>query len=250
MGSDEPSGIPAARVSEASQLADELTRRGLADALPVLVLIGGASGMSLADMGRTEMVIERAVLPAVIAVGAAVVDGGTDAGVMRAAGVARHLLKASFPLIGVAGADTVQGEGSTPSSGQPLEPNHSLFVVVPGRTWGDEAPWIFRVGQLVAGSRPVVTVLLNGGKVAWKEIEESLRLNQRVIVVGGTGRTADELASASSGDSSDRASSAYDSGLVDVVDVSEPERLRALLEAALRGRPDPQAATAAATEPA
>lgn len=192
--------------------------------------------MSAEDIRRTETVVEDAVLPAVESTGAAIVDGGTDAGVMRVVGMARSSRRASFALVGVVGAGMVEGEGSDASSGQPLEPNHTLFVVVPGTTWGDEAPWLFHTGEVIAGSRPVVTVLLNGGSVAWTEVEESLRRHQPLIAVGGTGRAADELALASGGHEPNlRATSAYDTGLIDVVDASEPERLQKVLRAALTG---------------
>ncbi len=192
--------------------------------------------MSEEDIRRTETAVVDAVLPAVESAGAAIVDGGTDAGVMRVAGVARSARRASFALVGVVGAGKAEGEGLDPTAGEPLEPNHTLFIVVPGTSWGDEAPWIFHTAELIAGSRPVVTVLLNGGSVAWTEVEEALRRRQPLIAVGGTGRAADELALASGGhDQNLRATSAYDTGLIDVVDASEPERLQKMLRAALTG---------------
>jgi hypothetical protein len=228
--------IPTARVHDRAGLSRALHDAGLVDVAPTVVLVGGAGGMSQSDLDRTEQVIERGIIPAVVGTAAAIVDGGTDSGVMRLAGGARSVRGASFALVGVVGADTVEGQGSEPERGAPLEPNHTMFVVVPGKTWGDEAPWLFRVAQMISGSRPVVTVLLNGGAIAWKEIEESVRRGQRVVAVGGTGRAADELALASGGaDHNRRATDAFDTGLVEVVDASEPERLQRVLTSALSG---------------
>jgi hypothetical protein len=191
--------------------------------------------MSADDYGRAETVVVEAVLPAVEAAGGAIVDGGTDAGVMRVVGTARAARGSSFALVGVVGAGTIAGgDGTEPDTGESLEPNHTLVIVVPGQTWGDEGPWIFHTADLIAGDRPIVTVLLNGGNIAWNEVEESLRRHQPIIAVGGTGRAADALAQASGGsDLNVRATSAYDSGLIEVVDASEPERLAKTLEAAL-----------------
>jgi hypothetical protein len=100
----------------------------------------------------------------------------------------------------------------------PLEPAHTHFVLVPGSAWGDEAPWIARVAGAIADGRPSVTVLVNGGEIAWTDVAESTRAKRRVLAVAGTGRTADALASAVAGTSDDaRANALVATGFVETV---------------------------------
>ncbi len=152
---------------------------------PVLVLVGGANGMGDADLARFGD-----VLPGLVAlldeVGAAVVDGGTDSGVMRALGRARVAARGGFPLIGV----VADGVSAT------FEPNHTAIVLVPGARWGDEVPWLGEVARRVCGPEPSVTVLVNGGAIAFADAELSLAHGRPLVVVRGTGRTADAIAAA------------------------------------------------------
>jgi hypothetical protein len=104
--------------------------------------------------------------------GLVVIDGGTDAGVMRLIGRARTRAAATFPLVGVPAAGTVRFPGKHwrarrrwplkhPGGRRrwPLDAHHSHFVLVPGTAWGDEAPWIARVATELAGGWPSLTVL-------------------------------------------------------------------------------------------
>ena len=98
--------------------------------------------------------------------GVVVIDGGTDAGVMHLIGRARTRAEATFPLVGVPAVGTVRfpGKRSGVRRRWPLDAHHTHFVLVPGAAWGDEAPWIARVGTELAGGSPSVTVLVNGGR--------------------------------------------------------------------------------------
>ena len=62
---------------------------GLDSKHPTLVLVGGASGISKADMSRLQRLFVEAIAPIAQELGVAVVDGGTDAGIMRFIGQAR-----------------------------------------------------------------------------------------------------------------------------------------------------------------
>lgn len=159
--------------------------------------------------------------------GAVVVDGGTDAGVMRMAGAARassmQAGRRAFPLVGVVAEGLLR-------SAEPravLDPNHSHRVLVPGDQWGDETVWLFDVAQEIAGSRPIRTVLVNGGPIAQTELEESVRRGVPVTVIAGTGRAADDLAGAAPG--------GHHSELIEVADSTDVAKLRQVLGAALRG---------------
>jgi hypothetical protein len=77
-----------------------------------------------------------------------------------------------------------------------LEPHHTHFVLVPGDCWGDDAPYLARVATLVAGGAPAATILVNGGEITFEDCRLSIAESRPVLVLAGTGRTADTIASA------------------------------------------------------
>lgn len=167
--------------------------RSHADAF--VFLSGGASKMapdvehelrsmfeSLADIAKTRR----------IAVG----DGGTHAGIMRAAGEARRHSGDAFPLIGVTPAREIPPAGETP-----VDPHHSHLVAVAdhaaraGEGWGTETDTMYRLFAALAAGRPSVTVVANGGAIVLREVEANLRAGRRMILIEGSGRAADALVS-------------------------------------------------------
>lgn len=171
---------------------------GLAGSQPVLVLVGGASGVTEEQQAIISQAIEQ-VAEVIEITGAAVVDGGTDSGVMAAIGQARYKGQYDFPLVGVAVKNLVNwpGQPADRPAGEdrfPLEAHHSHFVLVPGQNWGDESRSLANVGTAIAGTNPSVTILLNGGNIAKQDIAHSLEVGRPVLVLSGTGRYADELA--------------------------------------------------------
>ena len=203
---------------------------------PTLVAIGGASGIDEAGLAALVPVAE-ALVRAARATGATIVDGGTDAGFMGLVGRARAAARSDAPLVGVL-PQTLACRPGEPRVGSAatLEPNHTHFVLVPGSTWGDEAPWLAHVADVVAGSCPSVTVLVNGGDVSLTDVAESLDGGRRVLAVAGTGRAADALVAALGGSPADARMEAFTgTGLVEAVSVGEDawppleERVEAIL---------------------
>ncbi|MUG93782.1 hypothetical protein F7734_15705 [Scytonema sp. UIC 10036] len=186
-------------VSETAELPQALAQLGLSNSRPVLVIVGGASQISEADFLRIQSLFVEVLAPTAQRLGAYVVDGGTDAGVMRLIGKARSQINGEFPLIGVAPTGkvilpeqtTVLSEDATP-----LEPHHTHFVLVPGNNWGDESPWIVQVATVLANGAPSITVLVNGGEITFIDALNSVIAGRLVMVIAGSGRTADKLASA------------------------------------------------------
>jgi hypothetical protein len=83
---------------------------------------------------------------------------------------------------------------------------------------------------LTAEGGASVTVLANGGEVAWSDAGESVAAGRPVIVVDGSGRTADVLAAALRGEPADsRAAPLVASGLVHACTL-EPASLEALVD--------------------
>jgi hypothetical protein len=225
----------ALEVTHAEDLPSAVVLLGLQPPRPTVVVVGGAGGLNEADIDELRPIFASGIVPEVERRRAAVVDGGTLAGVMRLCGETRAALSASFPLIGVVAAGTVQLPGRpAPPDGAALEPRHSHFVIVPGDTWGAEAPWIAQTAAVIAGTSPSITVLVNGGQIAYEDVERSVHAGRRVAVVAGSGRTADALAAAVDGAPSDeRAQALAASGLINSVPADQPAALAELLEAVL-----------------
>jgi hypothetical protein len=196
-------------------VASLLRRHGVPLPVPVVVLVGGASGLDDEASRRCDVLLRSAIVPALEGIGACLVDGGTDSGVIALAGRARHDAGAVAPYVGVVAEGTVHLPGGEPHTGAELEPHHTHIVVVPGSDWGDEAAWLALVATAVAGPEPSVTILANGGDVAYDDVAHSLSADRTVLVLAGTGRTADAVAAACAGKPADpRAVRVAASGLV------------------------------------
>ena len=186
--------------NDIEELEQGVTRMGLVDR-PVIVLIGGHIFPEHANI--TNQAIEVIAKSAEVR-DAAVICGGTDIGVMAAIGKARGRNGYQFPLVGIAPEGSVTWpEGPRNSHVLPmgnerheLESHHSHFILVPGNQFGDETKWIVRAASMIAGGRHrSVTVLVNGGKVSKLDVEAGLQADRPLIVLSGTGRLADEIAS-------------------------------------------------------
>jgi len=156
---------------------------------------GGAAHMIPSDAAalRTALL----ALPLLEARGLRLVvgDGGTQAGIMEAAGLARQSSGAAFPLVGVVPAAEVPPRGHTP-----LDPHHSHILVVDNPAWpagagywGSETQAMYRLFDALARDRPSVAVLANGGIVALREVAENVRAGRPVVLLDGSGRAADAL---------------------------------------------------------
>ena len=182
------------------ELANLSANLGIRPSRPTMALIGGAGGLQGPELEILRPLFLDGLAPLAVGLSANIVDGGTDAGVMHLMGEARASTRGSFNLIGVAAEGTVTLPGLSGPQGQAvsLDAHHTHFVFVPGSHWGDESPWLARVADSLANGAPSVTLLVNGGETARRDVAQSLELNRRVIVLAGSGRLADELASSPS----------------------------------------------------
>jgi hypothetical protein len=205
-----------------------LSQLGLLEKQPVLVVVGGAGKLSREDQTQVRSLFVKVLAPLAETLGAAVIDGGTDAGIMRMMGQARRRTHGSFPLIGIVPEQMAILPGGTaahPDAAE-LEPNHTHFVLVPGTYWGDESAWIAQLASALSDGYPSLTVLINGGEVTWNDASQNVGQGRPLLVVAGSGRTADALAAALSGKiTDDRARKLVASGLMQAVDLRSSEDL-------------------------
>jgi hypothetical protein len=214
---------------------------GLLGPRPVLACVGGARGLD-EHLDAVRALLRDHVLPVLAERGGLVVDGGTRSGIMRLLGDAVGDLP--VPLLGVAAAGTVRVPGRPIPRERTVEldPRHQAVRLVAGQEWGDESPWLSDVAGLVAGSRPSVTLLINGGEIAYQDAACSVAASRPVIVVTGTGRTADTIATAittptttlgDDGSTDPRALALAESGLVRAVSIDAPAAVATAVAEAL-----------------
>lgn len=209
------------------ELGTALRVLGVATGRPVVVVVGGAAGMGDDAHERAGVALRDAVVPVCEDLDAALIDGGTAAGIMQIVGEACAARHTAFPLIGVAAVGTVRlpDDVVTDDGRADLEPNHSHFVLVPGTEWGDESPWIVRVARAVAGESPFVGLVVGGGDITAIDARLLVDSGFAVIAISGTGGVADDLAAARHTDTS-----AFP---VEVVDWRATDALRTVLHRAL-----------------
>ena len=180
--------VEAVNISENSEIPEALKQLGIPHPKPVIVLVGGASGIGWLDKFPMRKAI-RIITKLAEETGSVVLDGGTQAGIMKEIGHQRKNGKLSFPLVGVVFDSLIIKED--PKS--ILDPNHTHFFLIPGDDWGDESAWISKIATSVAGDHKSITILVNGGDISRTDVEYSLLENRPVFIMRGTGRLADEI---------------------------------------------------------
>jgi hypothetical protein len=180
--------VRAANISEDKEIQEALIQLEIPHPRPVIVLVGGAGGIGWWDkfpMGRAIRIIARLAEET----GAVVVDGGTQAGIMKEIGTQRKRNKFSFPLVGVVFDSLLIKE--EPKS--ILDSNHTHLFLIPGEDWGDESGWISRIATAIAGEKKSITVLVNGGQISRTDVGYSVLEDRPAFVMRGTGRMADQI---------------------------------------------------------
>lgn len=180
--------VAAVNITEDNEIQQALINLQIPHPKPVIILVGGASGIGWLDKFPMRKAI-RIVAKLAAETGSVVVDGGTQAGVMQEMGKQRKQNKFSFPLVGVVFDSLLMQE----EPGSILDPNHTHFFLIPGSDWGDESAWISKIGTAIAGDEKSITVLVNGGNISKTDVEYSLLENRPAFVMRGTGRMADEI---------------------------------------------------------
>lgn len=196
-------GLPAlgVRVSLQDPLEPVAEALELQDYRSTILILGGAMETTSPEMQATRGLIEQGLIPYVQNNKLAVIDGGTDAGVMRLMGQSRRKRQATFPLIGVAPVNLVKYPGYENPDGYDLESGHSHFILTPDGEWGDETDTMVQFTSVLTnkGKMPGVVLVINGGAIVRQEVYRlavTERLRFPVLVLEGSGRFADTLAQA------------------------------------------------------
>jgi len=187
--------ITAPHVESAKAILDAL---GLASPRAVILLFGGAAGLD--DSRKTDLatLFADGVTPVAAELGALIIDGGTQSGVMAMMGEAVAARPGTCHLLGIAPEGKIAhpelAGASARSDGTPLEPNHSHFVLVESNEWGGETGKMLELAR--AFNAPIVAILVNGGAIAADEALQSVRNGWQLLVVEGSGRFADDVTAA------------------------------------------------------
>ena len=187
--------ITAPRDASAQAILDALE---ITSPRAVILLFGGAAGLDDSRKDHLATLFADGVTPVAAELGALIIDGGTQSGVMAMMGEAVARSPGTFQLLGIAPKGKIThpeiAGASAVSDGAPLEPNHSHFVLVESAEWGGETGKMLEIAR--AFKAPIVAILVNGGAIAADEALRSVRNGWQLLVVEGSGRFADELSAA------------------------------------------------------
>jgi hypothetical protein len=191
-------GVQVGLVDQINDVTQFLAATGLSTPRMTLVIVGGASGLDDDQQAQLDGLFRRVLAPLAQEMQLYVVDGGTDAGVMRLMGQARTAINGSFSLIGVAPRSLVNlpDHPASHPDASTLEPNHTHCLLVPGEQWGDESRWIAEVATHLSGEHESMTILINGGSVTVRDAYASVAAGREIVIVAGTGRVADDIVQA------------------------------------------------------
>ncbi|MFQ5793679.1 MAG: DUF4231 domain-containing protein [Candidatus Bipolaricaulia bacterium] len=171
---------------------------GIEQPKALLMIVGGAAGLDEELKSRLVQLFSRGIARAAADTGALIIDGGTQVGVMAMMGQGVVDRGRRSTLLGVAPAGKVTYPGGPAEDSiedsAPLDPNHSHFVLVESNDWGGETDTLYELAEGLAKGVPAVTVLVNGGLIAKEEVLRSVRRGWPIIVIEGSRRLADEIA--------------------------------------------------------
>lgn len=157
-----------------------------------LLVHAGAGGATAELVTELEPIFRDDLAPLASRHRIAVLDGGTEKGLVGLMGDARRDTKGTYPLIGVAPGDAVLYPGS-PTDGIrfPLDPNHTHFVLIKSDEWGIESSMLVGLGKTIAQHQ--VALVVNGGEIVRREALMHARQGTPLLVLAGSGRVADEV---------------------------------------------------------
>ncbi len=210
----------------------------LPPAKSLLLVFGGAAKMS-ETASRQVNASFKALAQTLTRLHPTVMDGGTDSGVMKLLGSALAEAGHRAPYIGVLPALTklnssgTFGEEGFLTAADILEPHHTHFVLLEEDGWGKEIKLMDAHAGFLSADIPSLALLVNGGEIALREVQQSIESGREVLVLKGSGRLADEIAGTLTSPvpkEDKRFITLQQSGRQTIFDVTDPpEKLSALL---------------------
>ena len=149
-----------------------------------LIILLGDNDVSLDP--AVKSLCSRAIVPAAVSSGAAIIDNGANSGCSALIGQAAREEEQGPTLIGIAPHNAVEPE-----------PNHTVIVRLPVE-WSDPMKAVVQIaGELAkdnkARDRPVLAVLFGGGKTEKRALVRCARREWPVVIAQGSGGIADEI---------------------------------------------------------
>jgi hypothetical protein len=191
-----------------------------------ITVFGGAGMMSPATMVAIKSFVDEGLAHFAHAYDVAIIDGGTHTGIMAMIGRARSAHHLEFPLIGVLPEVLGHIPGHVRQQEQAdLDPFHTHFVFTGGERFGDESNMMAGIGWALGGQRPAraLSVIINGGEIVKREAHARAvgPWQMPLLVLQGSGRTADALAGARAGSEDVLLADTLEQGTVSFVSVDD-----------------------------
>lgn len=183
------------RVKQNTQGADIIGQLNISADRPLIILMGGAVKLSPTDAEYQFSQIKNGLANAIVELGATVIDGGTDSGIMGMLNESLADLEFKGAYIGIAPESKVYLPEEDPIGEDvyPLGHFHSHFVLVEGPDFGSELSVMYSLIAALSINQPSLGVLANGGYGAQMEVGENVQQGREVIILSGSGRLADKL---------------------------------------------------------
>lgn len=203
----------------------------------VLILNGGTAELAADLATQLGAVLQDGLARVVAEEELTVITGGTNAGIFGLFGEGLDRWGRSAPCIGVGVASLVSYPGH-PRGEAPLEPNHSHFVLTPGRRWGDETGTMYALAAALADDCPSLAVFAGGGEIALREMQANIAQGRTMLLLAGSGRNTDAVLAAVGGEPSstpDIDAIAHAGRIVSVSIADGPEKVTAAVRHLLLG---------------
>lgn len=207
--------FPNGNRAQALHVSQDTTAEQIIDALELprpralLVLNGGTAEMEAELQAQLGRLLQDGLARIAAEQQITVITGGTDAGVFALFGQGLAKWDRTVSCIGVTVTRWATWPGRIPrwlppwlfDRGRvPLEPHHTHFALTDGDHWGAETKTMFALAAALSEGVPSVAVLANGGLIARDEMLHNVRQGREIIVIANSGRLADEIAAAITGD--------------------------------------------------
>jgi hypothetical protein len=197
----------------------------------LLILNGGTADLEAPLKAQLSACIADGLARAAAEDRITIISGGTEAGIFALLGLGIERWGQSAPCIGIAVESMIIRPGH-PEGEATLEPHHSHFVLVEGRSWGDETTLMYALATQLARAAPTITIFAGGGQIAIQEMEVNAAQGREMILLAGSGRATDAVLAARAGqvDDDPRIAEIASGGQITAFDINrDPAELRQLV---------------------